>query len=145
MRTVILFFTLIFSGCDILLDEAFDCIDNDKPEFDIKSLPIAYLNEVYSQEIKVSIVRESNDSWYQYDFDISGDLPVGLELRTDQFSRVAEIYGVPVELGEYSFNLRVMVTEPEGYEETDENYDDGDDLCRSQADRNYVINVVVPD
>ena len=145
MRSIILLFVLILSGCDILLDEAFDCIDNDKPEFDVKSLPIAYLNEVYSQEIKVNIVREFNDSWYQYDFEISGDLPVGMELRTDQFSRVAELYGVPVELGEYDFNLKVTITEPDDYEETSETYDDGDDLCQNEADRNYVISVAVPD
>lgn len=143
MRSVVLLLAFMCTGCDILLDEAFDCIDNDKPEFNIKTLPLAYLNEVYSQEIKVNIVHESNDSWYLYQFELDGELPIGMELRTDQFSRIAEIYGVPVELGEFQFNLKVTVSEPEGDSEADDLYDDGDDLCHNTADRDYVINVVM--
>lgn len=138
MKRWVLALCLLSSGCELIIDEAYDCLDNDKPEFDVKTLPEATLNEEYSAEITAYLVREPNDSWYQYEFELDGDLPQGVELITADYSRTALIYGVPTEYGDFKFNLKVRVFEPDSrYEDDSESYDDGDDLCSNTVDRDY--------
>ena len=145
-----LLLSMLLSSCDVLLDKATDCIDNDKPEFNQKTLQVAVLNQEYSQEISVSIANEPYDDWYNYRFSFDGQLPEGLEW--DRFDkRVVTIHGTPTETGIFTFSLTVRVYEPDDYidpgdylyiDDTDDQYyDDGDDLCRNHRDRTFVIEV----
>ena len=112
--------------------------------FDLNSLPVAILNEEYTAVITASIKREPNDSWYNYAFRLQGGLPRGISFITELGSRSIQIAGTPTELGSYGIKLEVIVTEPESYlnyEQSVEQYDDGDDLCRNTRDKNYVLEV----
>jgi hypothetical protein len=153
---LILLSTGLLTSCDILLDQALDCIDDDRPVFDLSVLPQAILNQEYDTTVTASIKREANDDWYNYAFKIEGDLPHGILMSSDRGSRYALFSGTPTELGEFGFLLKVIVTEPDSYfdyEQSDSFYDydqsgqfdDGDDLCHNRFERRYSIQVVQSD
>lgn len=142
---VILICALSLMSCDVILDEAFDCIDNDRPYFTQNAIPDAILNQEYSASIKGAIKREPNDDRYNYAFRLEGQLPAGIATDHQLGSRTINITGTPTELGSYPFVLKVIVTEPESYydfDQSEESYDDGDDLCRNTHEQRYVLEVV---
>jgi len=95
-------------GCD----SAFDCLDSDGPKFDSGSFSNPTLNQVYSDQIRVSINNEPRDDRFTYEFKLTGQLPNGLQgtsVGRDYF-----INGTATDLGTFSFNLFVRVIDPDG-------------------------------
>ena len=111
MKYLSLIFLFVIAGCDILLDDVVDCLDGDGPEISWSPLPAATLNELYYLEILASIKNEPRDSLYDYEFDIEGALPPGLNYYTSPSDdRLLVIRGTPVLRGEFVFDLSVRVS-----------------------------------
>lgn len=131
----------LLCGCDVLEDEIYDCIDDDGPVFETRSLPDAYLNEPYQATITIAIENEPFDDSYQYDIEYTATLPPGLSILIQQ--RRIILSGIPTAAGQYPLSFSVEVSLPEGYSSTnfDGDYDDGDDLCHSYANKSYQLTV----
>lgn len=143
MKYFIVIALLFISGCDIVVDALFDCIDGDGPEFDPHSLPTAVLNEEYYAKITASIRNEPGDSLYDYDFDWEGDLPAGLTLRTPADDRVAIIEGTPTEYGDFHFTLKVKVRlQDYAWSRINEQDYDGN-LCYDREVEDYTLHVEI--
>jgi len=142
LKYLILSLAIFLSGCDIILDEVFDCLDNDGPEFKNDHIPPAVLNQVYYARINAAIHHEPHDNAYNYQYSLSGDLPRGVSLYTS--NRYVELRGTPVEHGSFYFKLTVRVT-PSSYSyfDDDDSYDDGDSLCTTIESKNFVLSVTV--
>lgn len=149
---IVILVSISLVSCDVLLDKAVDCIDNDRPKFNRKTLPNAVLNQEYSEVISASIENEPYDDRYTYRFNLKGDLPEGLEKQ--QYSeRKITIQGTPTEVGLFTFELEVRVFEPDSLDDYDSGdffiiddtedayYDDGDDLCRNYREQKFVLEV----
>jgi len=104
MATLILL-SLALSGCDSLTD----CLDNDGPELSPRTLPNPTLNQEYNQVVHVGIRNEPNDDRFNYDFTLSGRLPDGLQATSA--GRDMNIFGTPIELGNFDFSVTVEVVE----------------------------------
>lgn len=126
---------LSLSSCDLLLDAAIDCLDDDRPQFNRAVLPDPILNQAYRELIQASIKNEPNDDSFEYDFFVSGSLPEGLV--TEISNREVLVIGTPVELGSFTLGLFVKVISPPGSSLS------GDDsgLCKTTLGRNFDLTV----
>lgn len=118
------------SGCDVLLDAAIDCIDNDGPRLSPNVLPDPVLFETYSERVQVSISNEPRDDNFEFRFSLIGDLPEGMEFESA--GRDFRLFGTPIELGVFNFSLRVVVTG------TRNGFNDTSGLCTTVDTNNYV-------
>jgi|GEM_PF-1012863 len=142
---LILFIPVFLSSCEEVLDQVTDCVDFDNPEFDVDSLPDAFLGEPYSARIVASIGNEPEDEAYDYEYSLYGDLPNGLKLVTEGYEPVAVIKGTPTKVGIFEFTLEVEVTPPDDDThypyDGEAPYDDGNDLCSATDSIDYSITV----
>lgn len=142
---IMLVLCFALSGCDILLDEALDCINNDEPKFDQATLPDAILNQEYSASLTASIRNNPFDELYHYAFDYIGALPSGIDTRHQRGSEILHFEGTPTRLGVYDFELRVIAYDTYyffDYDQANRHYDDGDSLCRRRHNQRFQIRVV---
>lgn len=134
----------MLAGCDIILDEIFDCLDDDGPVFNTSQLPPAVLNQYYSYVVMASIDNEPNDDQFDYSISLQGRLPDGLVMSRYGNDRTVIISGVPVEAGLFNITLYVEVSDPyESAYQTTNVYDDGDDLCRTTHTQSYSLVVAL--
>lgn len=105
LLTTLLVSTLL-SGCEQLIDLAIDCIDNDKPELS-GLLPHPILNHEYNEVVHVGIRNEPYDDQFDYQFTVSGNFPSGLQ--SESSGRDLRLFGTPIELGDFSFTIKVEV------------------------------------
>lgn len=141
---ILLLLVSSLSGCDIILDELFDCIDQDEPLFNSDKFPPAILNQVYSHTIEASIKHNPNDSYYDYDINFTGSLPTGLSVYKDRNDRTITIQGTPIQLGDFDFSLHVKVKDPnESTYQATNLYDDGDSLCKNTHRQYYTLSVSI--
>lgn len=133
---------LMLGGCGGPLDDlALACIDLDGPEFNTGSLPAATLGQDYSATVEAKIANEPyDDDLYDYDFQIRGALPPGLQARRMGGQRRIEIHGRPTAAGSYGFRVRVSVSER--YRTTGLTYPLT--LCWFEAEKDYRIVVRPP-
>ena len=134
--------TALLSGCDIILDEVVDCLDDDGPVFNTNQLPPAVLNQFYFYTIVAAIDNEPNDDRYHYDFSVTGRFPAGIRSYTEKNSRTITFSGTPTEAGFFIITLSVEVSDPyNAAYQTTNIYDDGDDLCRTSHSQSYNLAV----
>ncbi len=112
------------------------CWDFDGPTFEQDSLPTATVGRPYEATVSANIQRNAFDDAYDYEFDIRGALPPGVEVRHDGSSRRLRLVGVPTVAGAYSFRVSVHVRERARID-----FDDGFFLCWTDAERTYLITV----
>jgi len=136
---LILFIPVFLSSCEEVVDQMVDCVDFDNPEFDVDSLPDAFLGDAYSARIVASIGNEPDDESYDYEFFLHGDLPDGLKLVTEDYEPLTVIKGTPTKAGVFEFTLGVEVTPR--FDDSDDPYDDGNDLCSASDSIDYSITV----
>lgn len=149
MKVIIAVLILLLAACDKFENHIYDCLNFDGPVFDDTNIPVAVLNEEYFSEITVSIVNDSYDDWYTYEFDFIGELPYGLEFVVDNDRRSIQIIGTPLQVGYYNFKINVKVSEPESPNDdlssddllSGEGYDDGDTLCTNRQSRSFTLEV----
>jgi len=137
-KVVLLLAVLFISSCEEIADELLDCIINKGPELSLKLLDGGELNAFYSEYIRASIQNEPNDDDYEYYFDITGDLPEGIEVFIDY--RTVTFEGIPTEIGRFEFMVHVTVAGPEYWDEESGSWDD--DLCFYSDSRSYAIVII---
>jgi len=132
-------------GCGPLSDLLFDCIDDDGPILRPTTIPDPVLNQTYDVTITASIENEPFDNSFDYDIVVSRTLPPGLV--ADIFERRVRISGAATELGAYSIDVGVSVTDP-GFNSITFNNDSNtnnsvtsSNLCRFTTQRNYTVSV----
>lgn len=103
IRPAVLMLTALLAGCDAVID----CLDNDGPEFDKVTLGPAVLNQVYSEYIRASVNNEPQDQRFDYDFVLSGELPMGLSY--EDFGQRFHFTGTPTVSGNFPVSLYVEV------------------------------------
>lgn len=124
------------AACDSV-EQAIDCIDDDRPQFSTLNLPPAVLNQAYSEVVTARISNEPNDNDFSYTFMLEGDLPPGISLRVDGRSVFFE--GTATETGTWLPTLNVRVSDGGGF------FADGGDastLCRTTRTETYTFVVV---
>ena len=129
---------LALGGCDEL-DDALDCIDGDRPSFGRTELPALTLNETWRESVTVSIENTSSDDAFEYDFDVEGELPPGIEWYQSE-RRTVVFEGTPIELGTWTPTLGVRVRD--GGTGVFDDAADTDGLCRTQREATYTMRVV---
>ncbi len=135
LSRITLFACLLFLvGCDAL-----NCVINNHPEFSQTSLTEARLNQVYEASIRASISNSIEDSKYDYEITLAGDLPPGIEYETN--GRDITFSGTPTELGDFPITLSVVAEEkffgPNVPEDTEP-----EALCSDTETRDMVLRVV---
>jgi hypothetical protein len=124
---------ITLTGCENVLE----CIINRRPELPEKSLENGRVGYGYSQIITAEIKNEPHDDNYDYNFQVYGDIPDGLEVIID--FRTVYIEGIPNNLGSYEFKIAVNVNPPEYYDEETEQYEDS--MCSTSTSMVYTIDV----
>jgi hypothetical protein len=134
----------LLAGCDFILDELYDCLDDDGPVFDAGQLPPAVLNQYYSFVVIASIDNEPDDDRFNYTISLQGRLPAGLNLYRYGNDRTIIISGIPTEAGVFNVTLHVEVSDPySSVVQSGNYYDDGDDLCRTTHSQSYSLVVTL--
>ena len=126
----LLVISLFLVGCDDL----YECIVDINPEINENTIRTATINEPYFQRITAEINNEVADDFYEYFFDVVGELPDGIEI--EYHYRRIELSGVPTEPG----NFRFLVTLTIGA------YDDGEEFdpnptCDAEIERAFILTV----
>lgn len=134
--TIALTACLALAACDSV-EQAIDCIDDDRPQFSSLQLPEAVLNETYNATITARISNEPNDDDFTYTFMLDGALPPGISYRVDGRSVVFE--GAATETGTWLPTLNVRVSDGGG---TFADGGDADTLCRTTRTETYTLLVV---
>ena len=125
---------LLLSSCDPITGAGnfLDCIDDDGPVLNPRTLPIPVLNQGYEAVITASIENEPRDDNFEYTFTLGAGLPAGLIV--DTFAREVRISGAPTILGNFAARLEVTVSDPSGNNAESR-------LCRRKTARNYIFEV----
>ncbi len=124
----------LFTNCE----DTLDCIINVRPVLPHKSLEIGLVNRYYFETITAEIKNEPRDNDYDYYFDISGEIPEGLNVIFDYRDVIIE--GTPLKSGRYTFTVYLDVDPPYSYYYDDfgnERYDDA--LCSDNTSKSYTI------
>jgi len=102
----------VLSACDPISGGSvfLDCIDDDGPVLNPRTLPTPVLNHSYEAVITASIENEPHDDRFEYSFNLGAGLPAGLIV--DTFEREIRISGAPTVLG--NFGMRVEVSVDDG-------------------------------
>ena len=131
--TVLSFFFL-FNSCENVLD----CIINVRPELHDVNLKEGHLDHYYFDKITAEIKNEPNDNSYDYYFNVSGNIPAGLDVIYDYREVVLE--GIPTESGRFTFRVHLDV-DPYNDHYYDEFgnvvYDDA--LCTDSTSKTYTL------
>ena len=108
-KGVVLSTTLLLSSCDPISGGSvfLDCIDDDGPVLNPRTLPTPVLNHSYEAVIIASIENEPHDDRFEYTFNLGAGLPAGLIV--DTFEREIRISGAPTVLGNFGMRVEVSV------------------------------------
>ena len=133
-KGAILSSTLVLSACDPISGGSvfLDCIDDDGPVLNPRTLPTPVLNHSYEAVITASIENEPHDDRFEYSFNLGAGLPAGLIV--DTFEREIRISGAPTVLGNFGMRVEVSVDDATGGGNTHR-------LCRRKTARNYLFDV----
>ncbi len=129
---LILFSLSLFLSCDDVLD----ClILNREPELPNKAFKVGSINSYYYDEFDAEIKNEPRDNDYGYEFDIEGNLPIGVEAFYD--FRTFYLEGIPEEAGEFRFTVYVYVDPPLSYNPDTDTYEDN--MCLTWTSKAYTL------
>lgn len=139
--------TTLLAGCGPLSDLLIDCIDDDGPVLRPSTIPDPVLNQTYDVTITASIENEPFDDSFDYDIVVSRTLPPGL--IADVFERQVRISGAATELGDFTVDIGVTVSDPgfnsltfnNGLGNSTNNGVTPSNLCRFTTQRAYSVSV----
>ena len=109
ISTFLIVSSLLFSGCQLLLDEAVDCIAKVKPKLPTKDLATGKIDVEYFDSITASAINAPDDDIYSYYFDFTGRPPHGINYIIDH--RRIYFSGFPTEKGVFSFSITLSIGE----------------------------------
>jgi hypothetical protein len=130
---LILFSSLLFSGCELFLNEAVDCIAKVKPKLPDKNLASGKLGVEYFESIIASATNHVNDDDFAYYFDMMGRPPLGINYYIDH--RTIYFSGVPTEKGEFSFSIKLSIGEGLVFAE--------DGICFSDDSTSKIYTIII--
>jgi len=131
---LLLVFSLFsFTNCEDFLD----CIVNRRPELPNKEFGVGDLQTYYYEEFDAQIKNEPRDNDYDYEFEIQGNLPEGLQMVVNY--RTVSIEGLPTFPGTYTFTVFLYVYPPVNYDFDTNQYDDP--LCSESTSKEYTITI----
>jgi len=107
--TMVLLTTLLFSGCELFLNEAVDCIAKVKPKLPDNNLAEGKLGIEYFETITASATNHVNDDDFAYYFNMIGRPPRGINYVFDH--RKIYFSGIPTEKGTFSFSIDLSIGE----------------------------------
>jgi len=139
IQLVLLLSLLILIGCEKL-----GCQIIIKPLLPDKTFAMGKLDVEYFDKLTASIKHSNREQDYNFYFDISGELPSGIEILADNF-RTLYFQGTPVEKGTFTFYVLVEIEQ--GYYDDDDWGDDDDavllnptlEVCNDTTRREYTI------
>ena len=133
----LLIFALVsLISCDMILDEILDdCNSYNYPVLDSKQLKVGKENEFYSDYVKAEVRNDPHDdSDYEYQFDVYGNLPRGINWFVD--GRKVTFKGTPRKHGLFKFTVEVWVEVKQEWW-----LDDIPELCDDYTSTEFTINV----
>lgn len=122
---------LLFSCQDVV-----ECIVNRRPTLSNKTLSEGSINSYYKEVIHAQVKNETQDDSYWYYFDVSGDIPNGLNVYVNY--RTVTIEGYPQEAGDFFVNVNLQVEQNDNYY-CDNDWNDCDGLCDDRVSKQYPI------
>ncbi len=123
------------SGCEFFYLHYSDCGYYDGPSFDRITLRQPVLNQVYSEQVRVTLDNDRHIDGYDIRLEFSGSLPLGISYYQDDTSVYFE--GTAISLGSYSF----IITVEARYLISDRFYYNYSDYCNYRTSRNYLLTV----
>ena len=135
LPTVILAGSLGVSGCDFFYFHYSDCGYYDSPSFDRETLRQPVLNQVYSDQVRVTLDNDSHIEGYDIRHEFSGSLPPGISYYQNDTRVFFE--GTAISPGSYSFTITVEAR----YLISDRFYYYYSDYCTYRTTRSYLLTV----
>ncbi|WP_284653413.1 hypothetical protein [Flavobacterium terrisoli] len=126
-----------FSGCA----ELTDCIISAKPQLPTKTLHIGQVGIPYSEYIKASVRHDSNDDYYDYDFNIDGSVPPGIIYQFHD--RRILFSGTPTIPGSYTFRVHLTISYDDGAYEGSGLFDDSNTICFGNDNTQKTYTIIV--
>lgn len=123
------------SGCEFFYLHYSDCGYYDDPSFDRIALRQPVLNQVYSEQVRVTLDNDSHIDGYDIRYEFSGSLPPGISYYQNDTSVFFE--GVAISPGSYLFTITVEAR----YFISDRFYYYYSDYCTYRTSRSYLLTV----
>ena len=123
------------SGCEFFYLHYSDCGYYDGPSFDRITLRQPVLNQVYSDQVRVTLDNDSHIDSHDIRLEFSGSLPPGISYYQNDSSVYFE--GVAISPGSYSFTITVEAR----YFIRDRFYYYYSDYCTYRTSRSYLLTV----
>jgi len=123
-------FGLLLFSCENFLE----CLIQIDPEIDQAIVKDGTIHEPYYQIISAHVKNDPEDDFYEYFFDVYGNLPEGLSIQYN--FRNIEIYGTPVESGIFRFTVAVAIG---AYD--DGAYYDPNPTCNGVAEKTFEFRI----
>ena len=136
IQLVLLLSLLFLIGCENL-----DCIIIIKPILPDKTFAIGELDVEYFDKLSASIKHSNNEKNYNFYFDISGELPPGIEVLGDN-CRALYFQGTPVEKGTFTFYILVQIEKNYSSLSWDDEFGfewSTTDVCNETTGKEYTI------
>ena len=129
--------SFLFSSCEAIIDELLDdCNSYNYPIIKSKELQEGKVNEFYSDFVKAEVKNDPHDDDYDYHFDVSAELPNGIDWFVEGRKVIFE--GTTTEFGVYKFTVELWVEVPQEW------YDLGtepEQLCDDYTSKEFVIKI----
>lgn len=125
--------SILFSNCELFLNEAVDCIAKVKPKLPTKTLANGKLGIEYYDTLTASATNHVNDDDFSYYFDMMGRPPKGINFVVDH--RTIYFSGIPTEKGKFSFSLKLKIGEGKVFAE--------DGICFNDNDTSKIYTIYI--
>ena len=136
LNSIILAF-LFVSSCEAILEELIDdCNSYNYPIIKSKDLQVGYRNQFYSDFVKAEVKNDPHDDDYDYYFEVSSELPNGIDWSVAGRKLILE--GTPAEVGVFIFKVELWVEVPQEW------YNLGtepEQLCTDYTSKEFVIDI----
>lgn len=129
--TLLICLSFLLQSCENAADNFVDCIFNKRPELPNVTLAEATLDTSYYYEFEAGVKNDPIDNDYYYYFDLSGDIPEGINVSF--VGRKVIFEGKSTQTGTFQFRISLEVEH--------ENYDANQELCERYTSQAYTLTV----
>ena len=133
IQLVLLLSLLFLIGCEKL-----GCTIIVKPILPDKTFAIGELGVEYFDKLSASVKHSNREEEFNFYFDISGELPPGIEVLGDNF-RTLYFQGTPAEKGTFTFYILVEIEDRYYSDDEFEYVNPTLEVCNDTTGREYTI------